>query len=268
MTSLTEARPFAAPSSLIDAARRGSPLLWQAALLFAAAFALCLAAAALDPRLFAGVSVWAKPAKFYLSLSVHMLTLSWGLSLLPDAARQARTLVLAGPAFIALAAFEVLYITYRASLGEASHFNTASALAGLLYSLMGLAALALMAVTAWIGLAILRHGQPRVLAFATGLGFIVAAFLTTGVGLYLGNHGSHWIGGDQMDATGLPLLGWSTTGGDLRPAHFAALHMMQLLPFAGLLRYRTAAILAAALGTLATAALLVQAVNGHPLIAL
>ena len=33
-----------------------------------------------------------------------------------------------------------------------------------------------------------------------------------------------------VDATGLPFFHWSTTGGDLRVAHFAALHIMQAVP--------------------------------------
>ena len=72
------------------------------------------------------------------------------------------------------------------------------------------------------------------MARATGWSFIAAAILTLIVGFTLGGMGSHWIGGDQTDATGLPLFGWSTTGGDLRAAHFAGLHLMQVLPFAAL----------------------------------
>jgi len=64
--------------------------------------------------------------------------------------------------------------------------------------------------------------------------FIAAAILTLAVGFTLGGMGSHWIGGDQTDATGLPLFGWSTTGGDLRPAHFVGLHIMQILPITAL----------------------------------
>ena len=45
---------------------------------------------------------------------------------------------------------------------------------------------------------------------------------------------SHWIGGTASDKQGLWLLGWSRDGGDLRVAHFFALHAMQLIPLAAL----------------------------------
>ncbi len=54
---------------------------------FLIGFAVCLVLAAIDPRLFNGVSVWIKPAKFFLSLAVHMLTVMFGLMLLPEARR-------------------------------------------------------------------------------------------------------------------------------------------------------------------------------------
>ena len=59
---------------------------------------------------------------------------------------------------------------------------------------------------------------------------MVSAAATTFVGGSLASGSGHWIGGDQTDATGLPFFHWSTTGGDLRVAHFAALHLMQAVP--------------------------------------
>jgi hypothetical protein len=51
----------------------------------------------------------------------------------------------------------------------------------------------------------------------------------------MSSHGSHFIGGDATGATGLPFLGWSTTGGDLRIAHFVGLHALQAMLVAGVI---------------------------------
>ena len=69
----------------------------------------------------------------------------------------------------------------------------------------------------------------RSLVLGAGLSFtvtlITAAVLSSGTG--------HWVGGTPSDAAGLPLVGWSRTGGDLRVAHFFALHLHQALPLVG-----------------------------------
>ncbi|HUQ35445.1 MAG TPA: hypothetical protein VM144_03615 [Aestuariivirga sp.] len=98
-----------------------------------------------------------------------------------------------------------------------------------MYNLAGLGALTLTVTTGYLGWRIARSGHTP-LHFAAGWGFIVSALTTTLVAFYLAQSGGHWIGGDQTDATGLPFFHWSTTGGDLRVAHFAALHIMQGVP--------------------------------------
>jgi hypothetical protein len=253
---------------LFNSIATGSPALAHAARLFLLLFAAMLALQLADPRLINGADPWVKPAKFFLSLGLHMATLAWGMSLLDDAAIRRFRLNGTATLFIALATLEMIYMIYRASRGEASHFNRTSDLAEILYGLMGAAALGLMATTAWLGIALLRAGRPPQLARLVGTSFIVSAILTSFVGMYLGQQPSHWIGGDQTDATGLPFFGWSTTGGDLRPAHFMASHILQVVPAIAVLVGPRAA-WPALIGTgVATALLFLLAISGIPAIAI
>ena len=100
---------------------------------------------------------------------------------------------------------------------------------------MGLGAVMLAVVTVFLGWRILKRAPASSIAFATGLGFILGGILAVVFGGYMSQQGSHWVGGDQTDATGLAFFHWSTTGGDLRVAHFFGLHSMQALPILGFL---------------------------------
>ncbi len=67
-----------------------SPLLTRTATAFAFLFLAVYALTFFDARLLNGVSLWEKPSKFFLSLTIHMATLAWGISLLPVEKQRSR----------------------------------------------------------------------------------------------------------------------------------------------------------------------------------
>lgn len=228
----------------------------------------------LDDRLLHGVSVWSKPLKFEAALAVHFATLLLLAPLLSSNTRQSRLLSWSMLAAATMAVLEIAYITLQAARGKASHFNIETPLEQVLYSLMGIGATIIVAGSAIFGWLVWRSrpagndGQ-RGLRLGAVLGLITGSVLTLVIGGYLGSQTSHWIGGIPTDATGLPLTGWSTTGGDLRPAHFLATHMMQVLPVVGLLADRVRAPasllwLAAAIYVALIAAVTARALMGIP----
>jgi hypothetical protein len=121
----------------IKSVRRGSPLLWWSSVAMIFGMVICMALSFIDVRLIAGVNIWGKPAKFFLSLVVQSFTLAWALSLVPEKLRGAKV---ASLIFVLAAWTEMAYIIFRASRGELSHFNTSSLTAAILYPLMGVGA--------------------------------------------------------------------------------------------------------------------------------
>jgi len=222
-----------------------------------------------DERMLRDVNVWVKPIKFMASLALLALTTAWFAAQLPAAVRRGRSFTALVWTLIATGGFEVAYITLQAALGQASHYNVADSLHMALYGLMGAAALVLTATQPWLAVLIWRHGD-RSLAPAFRLSVLLGLALTfvlgAGSGLLLG--GLQPVGGP-----GLPIVGWSRIGGDLRVAHFIGMHAEQVLPAVALVlaAWRPRAAIAgtwlAAAGLSALWVLvLVQALAGRPLI--
>ena len=246
---------------------------------------------ALDPRTITGAPAWMKPAKFALSTALYAITLAWMLRHI-DGHRRLVSLIGWGTALVF--ALELALIVLQVVRGVRSHFNFATPLDGVLFSVMG------AAITATLGLNVLaavlminqRFTDPAfglslqlalvLTAVGAGVAFLMtapnadqlAAMQAGGLPIEIGAHSVGVIDGGP----GLPIVGWSTTGGDLRIPHFVGLHALQVLPTLGLLvarfggalstRRRIGLIGVGGLGYAGLVGLLTwQALRGQPLLA-
>jgi hypothetical protein len=255
----------------------GEAIWWPIVLLSLALMAPTLLALALDERTLFGIGVWIKPLKFQFSAAVHLATLALIASLLVEPVRRGRLVTGAAVVSCTAAMFEVVYITAQAARGRPSHFSDATTFEAVMYSLMGIFAVLLIAAALVLGWLVWRHARPEIgpgLRSGAALGLGVGFAATLVVAGYLGAQDGHWVGGRPSDAGGLPVTGWAQDGGDLRVAHFFALHMMQIVPLAGWLADRTTGHgrLVAVLATIACLAMVAftfqQAMAGRPFIVL
>ena len=222
-------------TQLWASAQAGSkPLAYTAlGLLICAALTSLLIAA--DPRLFQGVSVWWKPWKFQLSTGVFLWTLAYFMAFLPATQRTSYAAKYIVWGSLLASAYEIIYITVQAALGQASHFNVATPLLGLAYNVMALGALMLTVAALVLGVLIFKHAKntlSNAMRHAITWGLLASFALGSFTGMYVGSKRTtgHWVGGVASDAGGWLIFNWSRTGGDLRVAHFFSLHAMQILP--------------------------------------
>ena len=259
----TDAWPIA---KLLHDVRGGNTWLWRSTLAFIAGLFICAVLTLIDHRLFNGVSVWDKPAKFFLSFVVQFATVSWALSLLPTLSRTSRSVKIAVTAMSVAAWFEMAYMIFRASRGEASHFNDTTVFAQAMYGVMGLGALTLTSTAFFIGFLAWKHRDQSLLTEAAGLGLMLGMMLATVAGGYMSSMQGHWVGGELNDAHGLGFFSWSTTGGDLRVAHFVGMHAAQALPLTALFANRRLVYAAAIAMALLTGIIFVTGASGIPLL--
>jgi hypothetical protein len=252
-------------------------LRWHRPLMiFAAAMAVLALVAAVgtlaDPRVLTGAPIWLKPFKFAVSFALYASTLAWMLSLLP---RRSRFAEWAATVIVAMSVAEMVVIVTQVLRGQTSHYNETSALNSALWQVMGTAIMVLFIAHFVIGVVVLRQRiADRVSAHAVrwGLGLSLLG-LAAAIPMVQPAQMGHSVGVSD-GGPGLPVVGWSTTGGDLRIGHFIGLHALQALPLLALLlgnrldeltRIRLLAVGGVAYGIL-TALLTWQALRGQPLL--
>jgi len=225
-----------AASVFYDDQQKQLNIWWQGVLFLSVFFVINIILYGFDQRLLADEPLWAKPAKFEISVIVHFITLAVLASLLSPAKRSGVGWKAMSYAVVGAGVFEVMYIFFQAARGRESHFNYSTAVESAMYSLMGLGALILVLGSFYLGYLLFREylstrNQP--LLFASALGLTAGSVLTLIVAAYMSSKPDNGITANAIDALRVPVFGWYLNGQDLRIPHFFATHMMQLIPLYG-----------------------------------
>lgn len=264
------------PAAILLELRRRDRLLTTTGWLMAAGFVAAFSVSLVDTRTIFGINPWIKPMKFFSSVAIFLWTMAW---FMPEAdSRHARRLRIIRATIVVTMVGELLLISLQSARGTTSHFNHATVFDAMVFQAMGMMiVLNTIAVAAF--LVSLRPDVPAARAgYLRGLRLGLLIFVVGSLeGFMMVANQAHTV--PRPDGgPGLPFVNWSTTGGDLRIAHFLALHALQLLPLAGYIldrawpapasaRTRTVYVLAVVWAA-AVATALWQAVAGRPLVVL
>jgi len=186
-----------------------------------------------DSRTIREVGIWAKPMKFMAATALFAWTTVWLTDIAGDTVTRGSAFPWIAALLIITSLFEVVYITYQGSRGEASHYNTSDPVHARMFGLMGIAAVGLTASQAWLAWEIWKLQDSWATPVAA-LGVVVGLLLT----FVLATVSGFLLGGNQPPAgQGLPLRGWHLHK-DIRPSHFLGVHAQQLIPLLGLFAER------------------------------
>lgn len=232
-------------SSLAQSVRQNVPLV----ILSSAMVVLLLIALAgllIDPRVITGAPAWMKPAKFAISIAIYAASLLWLLRFVPE--RPKLVAIISWGALFGFAT-EMLLITMQVLRGTTSHFNRETPFDAAVFTIMGGVIVGMWLLTLVVAVLLFRRNfaAPSIV-WGVRMGLVAAlfgmavAFLmpqptpaqealmdATGASPVIGAHAV----GVADGGPGLPVVGWSTEGGDLRVAHFVGMHGLQALPLVG-----------------------------------
>lgn len=241
MSVLAVPRWVVRPPALLRAAwHRNKPLTATGAVMLVVLIGT-LVGLLVDPRAITGAPAWLKPAKFAVSISIYCFTLLWLLTFIQH--RPGAVRLISWVTAVALTV-EMVLIGAAAAAGAASHFNVSSTVSRVVFLTMAVGVVLTWVMCLVVAVLLLR--QPladAAFALALRLGVIGAAagmavaFFMTVRPEQGGVLGAHSVGVAD-GGPGLPIVNWSTVGGDLRAPHFIGLHALQILPVAGYLIVR------------------------------
>jgi hypothetical protein len=238
--------------------------------MFVPASAVGTAAAAVNP--------WIKPIKFSMSFSTFASTVSLLLLALQIPKWQLTLVRRTIATSVALEILSLAMQAWRSAYSLSGHSLLDTSLAQITNSMV----MVNTAIVCWM-LALFCAKRVRTdivdWPMVSAIRYSIVIFLAgNAIGGYMLARGSHTVG-IADGGPGLPFVNWSVIGGDLRIAHFIAIHAIQIVPLFAYILSQMAPILPVkhrrlAVGALAIAvsvvvgATFVQAALGRPLLAI
>lgn len=212
---------------MVQTVKTQSPFLYWSVIFSILLIPICLVGLLIDERILLGVNVWVKPLKFAISSAIYVFTVGFLITLYPYSNRKKKIF---NNTIAVTMIVDVFIILLQAARGVQSHYNMSSPIDALLYATMGI----------FIGINViimflfiidtirLKLKTSKSIQWAILIGWLVVFF-------------GSWVGGQMISqlshnvavadgGAGLPLVNWSTIGGDLRIAHFFGLHGIQIIP--------------------------------------
>lgn len=212
---------------LLSIVKDQSPVLYWISIVISLLGLFCIVGIFIDERTLLGVNVWLKPLKFSISISIYLITLGYLVTKYPYSQKK-KAIINHLTAWTLL--LEFLIIFYQGSRGVQSHYNVATPFDGILFMFMGIfVGINVLTMVLFLIDAIrLKLRVAKSVQWAIFLGWLIVIF-------------GSWVGGQMISQLGhnvgvadgqegLPLVNWSVKGGDLRVAHFFALHGIQIIP--------------------------------------
>ena len=219
-------------------------LYWQLLLLV-----FSMVAFPYDHRRVLGLNPWVKPIKFDLSAMIFLSTMALVLLALALTSRWTRARAFIGWGFCVCMTIENTIIALQSLRGVRSHMNVTNLTDSLFFGTMGLFIAINTVLIGWVLVLWLmtRTAVRASLAWAVGFG-LTFQLVAAAEGVRMVMNFGHVVDPIKASADhpmtrqilldsgpGLPFLNWSLLHGDLRIAHFFALHALQLLPAVALL---------------------------------
>ena len=174
-----------------------------------------------------GINRWIKPMKFFISITIFVWTTAVYLNFLKSYAKSSQFI---SWGMILVFFIEMFIVVMQAARGTTSHFNIKNPFDAILFAIMGISILFNTILAGYLLYLYFKADidLPKSIVWGMRLGLILF-LLTSFEGGYMSAQLGHSVGVAD-GGVGLPIVNWSTKGGDLRAAHFFGMHAFQAVP--------------------------------------